>query len=127
MSKTNSEIHFFRIHFLILSLSILFFSLPFQGQQKQPDAVEMRSRAVQQQPTRTFRIPDNLFQIQLVTVPLLVGRTYNQDEIAALLNKTGLKLGNAVPVENNEKIGIILSQSPGLRQRVRPQTLVDIT
>ncbi len=31
------------------------------------------------------------------------------------------------PVENNEKIGIILSQSPELRQRVRPQTAVDIT
>ena len=127
LSKTKFEGIFFRIHVLVFSLSILFFNLPLHGQQKRPNATETRSIAVPQQPTRTFRIPDNLFQIQLVTVPLLVGITYNQDEIAGLLNKAGLKLGNAVPVENNEKIGVIISQSPELRQRVRPQTLVDIT
>ncbi len=126
-AKTESGTRLIRNFALVFSLSILLLNFQLQGQQKQPNAVEMRSSAIPQQPTRTFRIPDNLFQIQLVTVPLLVGRTYNQDEIAALLNKAGLKLGNAVPVEDNEKIGIILSQSPGLRQRVRPQTLVDIT
>jgi beta-lactam-binding protein with PASTA domain len=126
-SKTKLEILFFRIPVLMFSLSILFFNLPLHGQQKQTNATETRSRAVYQQPAKTYRIPDNLYQIQLVTVPLLVGRTYSQDEITALLNKVGLKLGNTVPVENNEKIGIILSQSPGLRQRVRPQTAVDIT
>lgn len=125
--RNESGTHLIRYFALLFSLSILFFELPVHGQKEKPNAVEKSSSAVLQQPSKAFRIPDNLFQIQLVPVPLLVGRTYNPDQIAALLNKAGLKLGNAVPVENNEKIGIILSQSPELRQRVRPQTAVDIT
>lgn len=115
-----------RIFVLIFSLSILVFNTPLFGQQ-QPISTDLRSRTKLQQPVRTVRIPDNLIQIQLVTVPLLVGRKYNSDEIVPLLNRVGLQLGKAVPVANNEKIGLVISQSPGVRQRVRPQTPIDIT
>lgn len=125
--KTESGTRLIRNFALVFSLSILFFNLPIHGQQKQTNAVEMQSRTIPQQPTRTFRIPNNLFQIQLVTVPRLVGRNYNREEIVTLLNKAGLQLGQALPVENDERVGIILSQSLEFRRRVRPQTLVDIT
>lgn len=85
------------------------------------------SKAIQQEPILRRSIPESLMQIQLVPVPQLVGRNFNPDEISAMLNKARLQLGNAVPVENNEKIGIIISQSPELRQRVRRGTPVDIT
>ena len=75
---------------------------------------------------RRARIPADLSRIQLVTVPPLVGRNYNQDEIVSILNRVGLQLGKVVPVVNNEKSGIIISQSPGVRQQVRPNTAVDI-
>jgi len=123
--KTKSEIPFLRIHVLIFSLGILFFNLPVHGQQTM--VKKMPSSAFTQQPAKSIQIPDNLLKIQLASVPSLVGRNYNREEIVTLLNKAGLQLGQALPIENNEKIGIILSQSLEFRQKVRPQTLVDIT
>jgi len=76
---------------------------------------------------RRARIPANLSRIQLVTVPPLVGRNFNQDEISSILKEVGLQLGKVVPVVNDEKSGIIISQSPEEWQQVRPNTAVDIT
>jgi beta-lactam-binding protein with PASTA domain len=121
---TNSAFYSGNIFVLVYTLLMLVFNLPIYGQQ--PENGIRRSQAIQQ-PARTYRIPENLLQIQMVSVPPLVGRYYNPDEISALLIKAGLRLGNAVPVVNNEKVGVIISQSPELRQRVRPQTPVDIT
>src|SRR3989339_1485205 len=120
----NSGTLLLRILFLLFFIIITGSNLPLSGQQLKSANL---SNALQQEPILRKPIPEILMQIQLVTVPLLVGRNYNPDEISALLNKAGLQLGNAVPVENNEKIGIIISQSPELRQRVRRGTPVDIT
>ena len=110
----NSGTLLMRILFLFFFIIITGSNLPLPGQQLKSANL---SNALQQEPILRRPIPEILMQIQLVTVPLLVGRNYNPDEISALLNKAGLQLGNAVPVENNEKIGIVISQSPELRQR----------
>jgi len=112
-----------RILFLLFLISTGS-NLPSMGQQLQKAKL---SQTLPQEQVIHKQIPENLIQIQLVPVPQLVGRNYNPDEISAMLNKARLQLGNAVPVENNEKIGIIISQSQQFRQRVRPQTPIDIT
>lgn len=72
-------------------------------------------------------IPAEMLEIQLVTVPPLIGRNYDLNQISAILGRSGLRLGSAIPVENNDSTGIVTGQSPGIRQRVVPQTPVNIT
>lgn len=80
-------------------------------------------------PQRNLRrvVPPELLDIQRITVPQLVGRPYSPEQISAILNRYGLKLGSATPVENSDSINIILGQSPGARQQVLPQTEINIT
>lgn len=79
------------------------------------------------QTVRETRIPANMFQIQQVTVPPLVGRNFSIEEITAILTKARLRLGTALPVVDNDRINLVVSQEPATRQRVLPQSLVNIT
>ena len=63
----------------------------------------------------------------LVTVPQLEGRAFNPEALGSSLDRIGLRLGNAIPVADNEREGMIISQNPAARQRVPMQTAVDIT
>ena len=120
------ETHLLSVFVLFFSLGILLLNSQVSGQVN-PATAKLQSTPIQQQVIQKYRVPTNLFQIQLVTVPPLVGRNYNLKEISSLLDSLGLQMGKAVPVVNKDRAGIIISQSPEARQSVRRKTPVDIT
>jgi beta-lactam-binding protein with PASTA domain len=128
--------------FYSISYGVLFCALliwfPVNGQTRNSIEQDRGSRVLSGQvnadlqnplPQRNLRriVPSEMLELQLVTVPQLTGRNYDLNQITAILDRSGLRLGTAIPVENNDSIGIITGQSPGIRQRVRPQTPVNIT
>lgn len=87
--------------------------------------IDPQNRLPQQNLRRV--IPADMLELQMVTVPQLVGRNFSFVQITSILNRYGLRLGSAVPVANNDSVGIITDQFPAARQQVRPQTSVNIT
>jgi len=105
---------------LVLLLSHLFLSEDTIAQQPERETV-------QPQIERRAIVPPDMLERLLVTVPQLEGRVFNPEVLSSSLDRIGLRLGNAIPVTDNERVGIILSQNPAARQRVPMQTAVDIT
>lgn len=97
------------------------------GYEPQPPANAIQSQITKPQQLEKYKIPAQLFQIQLVSVPQLVGRKYDFNQLSAALERIGLRLGNAVAVTDNQNIGIILSQSVQPREQVRRNSSIDIT
>lgn len=80
----------------------------------------------QTRPVQRLRIPENLIQIQKVTVPRLIDRNFNVDEITAFLDELGLQLGEVVPVANNQQAGRIINQYPPSGREVNLQTRINL-
>lgn len=80
-----------------------------------------------QRPVRQIEVPQNLLRLQQVTVPRLVGRNYDYDEVVTILDRVGLQLGEAIPVGDNQNIGKITAQQPTAGQLVFPQTRVNVS
>jgi len=100
------------------------------GSQPKGLAQQQTNRATRVQPQdlrQRTTVPPQLLRQTLATVPRLAGRPYNQQTLLQILERSGLTLGNAVPVINNERIGIIVSQTPAAGQQVRRGTPVNIT
>ena len=108
---------------------LLFFLCAFLVSQPEANAQQRLNEAtrVQPQDIRRLTVPPELLRQTLVAVPRLEGRTYNQQELEQILERTGLAMGNTLPVINNERIGIIISQTPAAGQRVQRGTPVNIT
>lgn len=110
-----------------LLLLALGYSIPFQANPQQPAKTIVQSQITKPQQIEKYKIPAGLFQLQLVYVPQLVGRTYDPGQLSTALGRIGLRLGNAIPVTDNQNIGIILSQSVPAREQVRRNSAIDIT
>lgn len=108
------------VFLLVLLLSHLFFSENTIAQQPERETVQPREE-------RRANIPPEMLERFLVTVPQLEGRAFNPEALGSSLDRIGLRLGNAIPVADNEREGMIISQNPAARQRVPMQTAVDIT
>lgn len=80
-----------------------------------------------QRPQNRIEIPPEILRMQQATVPRLIGREYNYDEIVTILDRAGLQIGEVVPVGKNDSIGIVTGQQPSAGQRVFPQTRVNIS
>ena len=65
--------------------------------------------------------------IEMVVVPQLVGRIWDNQVIYDYLKEMGLELGRITPVENSSRIGIIINQSPFAKTTVLPLTRIDLT
>ena len=92
------------------------------GQQINPDITNLPQRR-----NTIMEVPQELLNLQRVTVPRLVGRDYNFDEVVTILDRLGLQMGEVIPLGNNDSIGIITSQQPAAGQSVLPQTRVNIS
>lgn len=137
MKNDKRLILFYSIFYGVLFCALLFW-FPVNGQTTNSIEQDRGSRELSSQvntdlqnrlPQRNLRrvVPAEMLELQLITVPPLIGRNYNLNQITVILDRSGLRLGTAIPVENNDSIGIITGQSPGIRQQVRPQTPVNIT
>lgn len=80
-----------------------------------------------QSPIRRTVVPIEMLELQLDTIPNLVGMEYNEDIIRTLLDVHGLELGNAVTVGDNQNIGIITGQSPLSGDIITSNPRIDIT
>lgn len=102
---------------------LLFLTIqPILGQQINPDITSLPQRR-----NDLIELPDEIRNLQRVSVPRLIGRDYNFDEVVTLLNRAGLQMGEAVPVGNNDSIGIITRQQPAAGQRVIPQSRINVS
>lgn len=113
----------------IAALLLLAFwcSIPLQANPQQPAKAIAQTQVAKPQQVQKFQIPAQIFQIQMVYVPPLIGRNYDANQLPAVLERIGLRLGTALPVVDDQNIGIILSQSIPARQQVRRNTAIDIT
>ena len=128
---------FYSIFYGVLICALLFW-FPVNGQTTNSIEQDRGSRVLSNQvntdlqnrlPQRNLRrvVPAEMLELQLVTVPQLMGRNFDLNQITAILERSELRLGTVIPVGNNDSIGIITGQSPGIRQQVRTQTPVNIT
>jgi beta-lactam-binding protein with PASTA domain len=128
---------FYSIFYGVLICALLFW-FPVNGQTTNSIEQDRGSRVLTSQvntdlqnrlPQRNLRrvVPAEMLELQLVTVPQLMGRNFDLNQITAILERSELRLGTVIPVGNNDSIGVITGQSPGIRQQVRTQTPVNIT
>jgi beta-lactam-binding protein with PASTA domain len=110
-----------------LLLLLIWCSNNVRAQQPQAAKAMVQKQAANPQQVQKFRIPAQIFQIQMVYVPQLVGRKYDFTQLSAALERIGLRLGKTLPVPDNQNIGIILSQSVPPREQVRRNSAIDIT
>lgn len=109
---------------------LLFFLLAGWGLQPSVMGQQRLNEAARVQPQdlrRRLTVPPELLRQTLTAVPPLEGRQYNQQTLPQLLKRSGLVLGNALPVVNNDSIGIIISQTPAAGTQVTRGTSVNIT
>jgi len=109
---------------------LLFFLLAGWGLQPDVMAQQRLNEATRIQPQdlrRRLTVPPELIRQTLTTVPRLEGRQFNQQTLQQVLKRSALTLGNALPVVNNDSIGVIISQTPAAGAQVRRGTPVNIT
>lgn len=91
------------------------------------NAVSQNVNRLTQRPVRQIEVPQNLLRLQQITVPRLVGRNYDYDEVVTILDRVGLQIGEAIPVADNQNVGMITAQQPAAGQSVFPQTRVNVS
>lgn len=109
---------------------LLFFLLAGWGTLPNGLAQPQINPAVRAQPQdlrQRTTVPPQLLRQTLSTVPRLAGRPYNQQTLLQILERSGLTLGNALAVVNNERVGVIISQTPAAGQQVQRGTPVNVT
>lgn len=109
---------------------LLFFFMASWGLQPNVTAQQRLNEAARAQPQdlrRRLTVPPELLRQTLTTVPQLEGRAYDPQTLPQVLKRSDLVPGNVVPVINNERVGVIISQMPAPGQQVRRGTAVNIT